>query len=405
MKKKKPYTKPFLLTAVLLGTTTFCHPIPILAENLPDYNYLQTEEYLTYSNVLADRSANYPGNTKYALYDMDEDGIREMIISYGNSLADWKNDVYTLSEGKYVSMIGSFSSDSLLYKAPDGNGIYAVSGIQMVQNIDHITKSGDQLTTENIEKRTLSADEEYTSYPDPIPLVSLPGSYEVMVTAPDGGVNIRSGAGTEYEQVLPDMIPNSDILTITQQASASNGNSWGYTTYKGVSGWVALTQVTSLETTGRIPFPSIYSVQVTAPDGGVNMRSGAGTEYEQVLSSMIPNGTVLSISLEATASNGNTWGFTTYNGVSGWIALTQITRVEPSEESAPLPVARHVVNCSESITLRTSPDVNAAEICQIPLGATVQTIDDSGNEFLTVMYQGFTGYCLREYLSEPINTH
>lgn len=402
MKKKKSYAKPFFLTAILLGTAAFFHPISILAEDLPDYNYLQMNEYEAYSNVLADTSANYPENTEYALYDIDEDGIREMIISYGTCLADWKNDVYTLSEGKYVSMIGSFFSDSSLYKAPDGNGIYAVSGIQRVQNIDQITKSGDQLITETIETRALAPDEDYASYSDSVPLVYLPGLYEAMVTAPDGGVNMRSGAGTEYDKVLPDMIPNSTILTITQHASALNGNSWGYTTYNGVSGWVALTQVTSLKNEGRIPSPVIYSVEVTAPDGGVNMRSGAGTEYEQVLSSMIPNGTVLSISLEADADNGNTWGFTTYNGVSGWIALTQVTSLEPTEGS-PIPVTRYVINCSESITLRAAPDVNATEICQIPLGTAVQTFEDSGNGFLTVMYQGATGYCLREYLSEPIN--
>lgn len=397
MKKKEFCFKQFLLISIMSVTTILFKPISAMADD-----YRQMDEYSLYSDVLADTAANYSGDTKYAIYDIDEDGVREIIISYGTCLADWQNDVYTLEDGKYVTMIGTFYRDSILYKAPDGNGIYSVSGMQMVQNIDRISKDGRMLEVENIENRQLAPDEEYSSYPDPISFCYFSNSYDVMVTAVDGGVNMRSGAGTEYDKVLSDMIPNSTILTVTQEAVASNGNDWGYTTYNGVSGWIALTQVTSLETKGRIPSPIIYDVEVTAPDGGVNMRSGSGTEYDKVLSSMIPNGTVLSISLEATASNGNLWGFTTYNGVSGWIALTQVTSLEPTE-GAPVPVTRYVVNCSESITLRTAPDVNAAEICQIPLGTAVETFDDSGNDFLIVMYEGEMGYCLREYLSEPIN--
>ena len=63
----------------------------------------------------------------------------------------------------------------------------------------------------------------------------------------DGGVNMRSGAGVENPKVLPDMIPNGTFLTVTQEATASNGNKWGYTTYNGVSGWIALTQVTKYQ--------------------------------------------------------------------------------------------------------------------------------------------------------------
>lgn len=34
----------------------------------------------------------------------------------------------------------------------------------------------------------------------------------------------------------------------------------------------------------------LYNVQVSAPDGEVNMRSGSGTEYDKVLPEAIPNG-------------------------------------------------------------------------------------------------------------------
>ena len=36
-----------------------------------------------------------------------------------------------------------------------------------------------------------------------------------------------------------------------------------------------------------------YMIRVAAPDGGVNFRYGPGVEYPQIISNMIPNGTIL----------------------------------------------------------------------------------------------------------------
>lgn len=73
-----------------------------------------------------------------------------------------------------------------------------------------------------------------------------------------------------------------------------------------------------------------YTVEVSAPDGGVNFRWGPGVEYGKIQESMIPNGTLLPIFKEATAQNGNNWGLTAYNDTSGWIALTQVSVVADS---------------------------------------------------------------------------
>lgn len=70
--------------------------------------------------------------------------------------------------------------------------------------------------------------------------------YDVVVSAPDGGVNIRYGPGVEYEKLQEDMIPNGVQLHLMRQAQASNGNYWGYTQYNGLYGWIALTQVTEI---------------------------------------------------------------------------------------------------------------------------------------------------------------
>lgn len=58
-----------------------------------------------------------------------------------------------------------------------------------------------------------------------------------------------------------------------------------------------------------------------------------------------------------------------------------------------------VVNCRESITLRESPSVYAAELAQIPLGQAVGYIEDAGNGFYKINYDGLIGYALAQYLS------
>lgn len=63
-------------------------------------------------------------------------------------------------------------------------------------------------------------------------------------------------------------------------------------------------------------------------------------------------------------------------------------------------ITMFVVNCNESITLRTSPSTSSTEICQIPLGASVSYISSDINGFYKIAYQGKTGYALAAYLSE-----
>lgn len=76
-----------------------------------------------------------------------------------------------------------------------------------------------------------------------------------------------------------------------------------------------------------------FTVTVTAQDGGVYLRQGPGTRYNKALDAMIPTGTILQImSTERAEDTGNLWGQTTYQGISGYIALSQTTRGNTTEE-------------------------------------------------------------------------
>ena len=226
-------------------------------------------EYEKYTGVIADTRGNYL-DVSMALYDIDNDGTRELILSYGTCSADWTNDIYTIEEGDAVTMIGTLGSSLMFYTAPDGNGIYTVYGKMGYQSIERVTKVGKELKEESIENRQIGDNEDYTSYDRPIELLSVDevsGNsyteddtddtvadsgeeqylYEVVVSAPDGGVNIRSGAGVEYAKVRENMIPTGVTLRIYSETLANTGRTWGYTTYDGVSGWIALSQVTRIQ--------------------------------------------------------------------------------------------------------------------------------------------------------------
>ena len=159
-------------------------------------------------------------------------------------------------------------------------------------------------------------------------------SYTMEVTAWDGGVNLREGPGVEYDKVLDYMIPTGTVLLAVFEDEASNGVTWCFVNYDRRWGWVSSTECTQLPAReGHMDIPSTYKVKVSAPDGGIYLRQGPGVENPPVLSQMIPNGTILLIDQEATASNGKWWGYTTWQGASGWVTLVQIT---PEPGAVPL---------------------------------------------------------------------
>ena len=60
----------------------------------------------------------------------------------------------------------------------------------------------------------------------------------------------------------------------------------------------------------------------------------------------------------------------------------------------------YVVNCNEWITLRSSPSTSATSLARMPLGQAVGFIENVGNGFCKVNYDGVVGYALAAYLSD-----
>lgn len=182
---------------------------------------------------------SYVGNiTAYS-----DDGILEW--EYGETFTHYYS-YYRLEDGelKHVEHFRSFDNDAtgeMEYTHADaagneniiteaefnaGDGLYEVHGIEgewsdiSEENINRI------LLQENNEAVSTQADE--TRY--------------VTTAANDGGVNMRSGPGTEYDKVV-EMIPNGEKMAVSDEAFSTTGKTWYKVTYHEVEGWVSASQV------------------------------------------------------------------------------------------------------------------------------------------------------------------
>lgn len=176
MKEQRGKRKWIKMAESILCTTatlTCCFVTVSAAETNSAVDYSAMPEYSSYAEVIGDTAATHDGNGNYALYDIDQDGTKELIISFGESDADWTNYVYTLENGKPES-IGNFYSPVLLYVADDNNGIYSVYGHMGYQKVDRITKQDKQILIETVMEGDVG-DGDYYSNGLPIIQSSFPG--------------------------------------------------------------------------------------------------------------------------------------------------------------------------------------------------------------------------------------
>ena len=122
------------------------------------------------------------------------------------------------------------------------------------------------------------------------------------------------------------------------------------------------------------PSQADFFIYVNAKDGlGLNIRGGPGTEYHTVRSQPIPMYTRLHITLTDTSSTGATWGYTSYDGVSGWVCLVETTTYDPTpvpeQELEPQPLGPTVPDVQDT------QDTQENQENQEP--ATVQADSDS----------------------------
>lgn len=150
----------------------------------------------------------------------------------------------------------------------------------------------------------------------------------------------------------------------------------------------------------QVPATHYETYYVTNCYERITLRERPTTNASKVCS--IPLGA--SVSYIESASNG--FDKVIYNGKTGYALASYLTKDAAQVKQGDKPETSeqyrtyYVTNCYERITLRKRPDTDASAICDIPLGAAVSYIENAGNGFDKVMYNGNTGYALAAYLTD-----
>lgn len=104
----------------------------------------------------------------------------------------------------------------------------------------------------------------------------------------------------------------------------------------------------------------VYKTQV---DSYLNMRSGAGTSNSYITS--IPNNISLTVTKVKKGSDGYTWGYTSYNGYSGWVALDFCVYVSSSEPTTAQPTTVQLTT-AQPTTVQPTTAQPTAEPTTVP---------------------------------------
>ena len=159
----------------------------------------------------------------YSYYRL-EDGELKCFDSFGSyDNPDYGDDIIT--EYTHVDSTGN---ESIITDAEfnAGDGLYGVHDVE-----------GEwyDISEENINRILLQQNNEAVS-------AQTDETRYVTTAANDGGVNMRSGPGTEYDKVV-EMIPNGEKMAVSDEKFSTTGKKWYKVKYRGTEGWVAASQV------------------------------------------------------------------------------------------------------------------------------------------------------------------
>lgn len=109
-----------------------------------------------YNQQIDEYYENYGSSTTVTRYDINGDGVDELILSHGDVDSDWNNDIYDFSSGN-ASPVGTIHNEETFYEPKDGNGIYSLWYVPGYQELSQITIDDEgRLNVKIIDKKELS---------------------------------------------------------------------------------------------------------------------------------------------------------------------------------------------------------------------------------------------------------
>lgn len=123
----------------------------------------------------------------------------------------------------------------------------------------------------------------------------------------------------------------------------------------------------------------------------LNMRKGAGIEYEKV--GQIPDGSVIDVTGEC-----NGWARVNYDGKTGWVSMDYITQTQqlpdvdsPSVAPPQLTFVSYLARAKSAIALKAEANVFASTVISVPKNAVFKVIDEKDG-WVKFSYSGKIGW-------------
>lgn len=239
------------------------------------YEILGSEPKLSWNN--AEQWYDYNKSNGYYKYGKDPKvgAIACWSYSYGGGhvavVEKVENGVITLSNSAYSGDNFYISTASISDPKVGGNKGWNFQGYIYLGDF-----SGSTSTTQATTKKVT-----YTT-----------GTYKTNV---DDYLKMRSGAGTSYSSIT--FVPNNVTLNVTK-VSTAGGYTWGYTSYNGKTGWVALDFCTFVSSSTVQPTTAKPTVQPTTAKATVQPTTAKATQP----ATTVPAATVQPTTVQATTA-------------------------------------------------------------------------------------------------------
>lgn len=139
----------------------------------------------------------------------------------------------------------------------------------------------------------------------------------------------------------------------------------------------------------NLPLESVATMYVVQCKASITLRNAPSTNATEITQIPLYAG----VDYYGTLDNG--FAQVAYNGQVGYVLGSYLDYYEPQVYTG---IKCQIVNCKQSVTLRTSITAQDKEICQIPLGTIIDYIEEGANGYCLVNYNGIMGYVKQDYL-------
>jgi uncharacterized protein YgiM (DUF1202 family) len=244
-----------------------------------------------------------------------------------------------------------------------------------------------------------------------------------VVAHSNNGVHLRATPGQDGK--ILDTLPDGTVVDLrideADTVSGDDGIRWWPVRFDGQDGWIAGLYLAdaggaSASTASRSDTSSFgagdYAAVTTDDGSGLNIRSGAGTDFERVASAA--DGDVLQVmDGPTTDSNGDAWYLVTDGDVTGYVFAGYLVAAaqpaapadEPAHEAVVFDIGAYVTSADgDGINIRHRGYVGSDVVGSIAGDSVVQivgraTFDDNGSAWYKVDDGGIRGYVLGDLLT------